>query len=564
MINFFIKNQHCYDYTADQISTSVITYSHLPTAIIAALFGSYVLYKSRSLNTFILFLICIFYFIWSFLDLVTWIPWFNFTGPSSVMFSWASLEIFGLLIFLFSFYFLYVSTKEKDIPFYYKILGIMSLFPLVYWEITGKILTKYDTFFCEVVENNLVTTYITVIESVVILAVTLFTIFELNEIKEDSEKRKKIIFSGLSVFLFLIVFSLSGSLADLLNNLGWKDAYNFGVYSLFGMPIFIGFLGYLIVRFKTFSIRLFGAQALVLGLITLVGSKLFTAEVGANRSITLFTLVTICFFGYFLIKSVKKEIETRERIQRLADELEIASHTLHEANEGQKNLIHIMNHQIKGYLAVGRNIFAELATGDYGKVTEEAKPLLTKGFDEMTDGVEYVQSVLRGESAKSGTLPFDMKPMDLKPVIEGLISKQKDVAEKKGLSFESTVADGKYTIIGDTLQLDEAFKNLFTNAIKYNTPNGSIKVTLSETDGKILFTIKDTGIGISEEDQKNLFKPGGMGKNSIKYNTDAAGYGLAFVKPVIETHKGGKIWYETEVGKGTTFFVELPVEPVHV
>ena len=243
---------------------------------------------------------------------------------------------------------------------------------------------------------------------------------------------------------------------------------------------------------------------------------------------------------------------------RLYEELKKTNKDLEIANKWKESLIHAMNHQIKGYLGVARNVFAELLTPDYGRMPEQSQPLITHGFEEMGKGVEYVQGILKSLSAQNGMLTYEMKPMDLKVLISDLVSQQKEVAEKAGLSFESTIADGNYTISGDTTRLEEAFKNLITNAILYNNPNGSIAVTLSRTDQKVLFTVKDTGVGISKDDQERLFKPGGMGKDSIKHNANASGYGLAFVEPVIKEHQG-KIWYETEVGKGTTFYVELSI-----
>jgi two-component system phosphate regulon sensor histidine kinase PhoR len=152
-----------------------------------------------------------------------------------------------------------------------------------------------------------------------------------------------------------------------------------------------------------------------------------------------------------------------------------------------------------------------------------------------------------------------MKSVDLKPLVEKLVSEQKPIAEDCGLTFELKIEDGDYNMNGDATQLEEAFKNLITNAIKYNNEKGSILVSLKKEDDQIIFSVKDTGRGISKEDAERLFKPGGMGKDSQKYNVEASGYGLAFVKPVIETHKG-KISYETELGKGTTFFAELPMK----
>ena len=140
------------------------------------------------------------------------------------------------------------------------------------------------------------------------------------------------------------------------------------------------------------------------------------------------------------------------------------------------------------------------------------------------------------------------------------MAEQKEVAEKRELSFESNIENGDYKITGDGVQLKEAFKNLITNAIKYNSPKGSVKVTFKKEYGRILFSVKDTGIGIADDDKAKLFTAGGVGKNSIKHNTDAAGYGLSFVKGVATAHKG-TVGYKANVGeKGTTFFVELPIK----
>ena len=152
-----------------------------------------------------------------------------------------------------------------------------------------------------------------------------------------------------------------------------------------------------------------------------------------------------------------------------------------------------------------------------------------------------------------------MNKIDIKQIVSDLTSKQKEVAEKAGLLFESKISDGDYNMQGDATMLEEAFKNLITNAIKYNNPNGSIAVALSRDNNKILFSVKDAGLGISEDDAKRLFKPGGVGKNSIHYNVEASGFGLSFVKPVVEKHQG-KVWYTSNTPeKGSTFFIELPV-----
>ena len=110
---------------------------------------------------------------------------------------------------------------------------------------------------------------------------------------------------------------------------------------------------------------------------------------------------------------------------------------------------------------------------------------------------------------------------------------------------------------GDQMQLENAFKNLIDNSIKY-TPQGSIALTLAEESGRIRFTSKDTGVGITPEDMQHLFTEGGHGAESTKVNVDSTGFGLYIVKNIIEGHQG-KVWVESEgAGKGSTFIVELP------
>ena len=364
------------------------------------------------------------------------------------------------------------------------------------------------------------------------------------------EEKKEAIYLFFGIFLFLVSFLVIWQFADLY------DSFNTEQYGLFGMTLLLAVVSFLIVRFKAFDIKLIGAQALVWALVILIGSEFFFVESLTNQVLVGVTLVISSILGLILVRSVKKEVAQREHIEKIAGELKIA-------NKGQENLIHIMNHQVKGFFGIARNIFAELLEGDdYGHMPDESKPLLEKGLESTSTGVDYVQEILRGFNAEKGLLSFESKPINIKDIVLKLLSEQKDIAVKKGLKFESNIEDGEYNINGDGSQLREAFKNLITNGIKYNDytyPERGIIVNLSSKDKKITFSVKDTGIGISEEDKPNLFKAGGMGKNSLKFNADSSGFGLSTVKGITEAH-GGSVGYKSnEPEKGTTFFIEIPI-----
>lgn len=259
-------------------------------------------------------------------------------------------------------------------------------------------------------------------------------------------------------------------------------------------------------------------------------------------------------------KKVTEELYKQNlEVVRLYKQVEKLNQELEEANEGQANLIHIINHQIKGYLAKARNIFSELLSEpSYGPVSDTAKPMLKEGFSSLTEGVDFVTDFLIASNIEKGTFVYNMQPMDFKKVVTEVSEKQREVAKEKGLSLELTIADGDYNMKGDASQLGQAVKNLIDNSIRY-TPMGELKVNLEKKADKILLVIKDTGVGISNELKPKLFTKGGRGKDSLKVNVNSTGFGLSFVKGVVEAHQG-RIWADsTGPNQGSTFYMELPV-----
>lgn len=245
-------------------------------------------------------------------------------------------------------------------------------------------------------------------------------------------------------------------------------------------------------------------------------------------------------------------------LARLYKQVDKLNHELEIANDGQSNLIHIINHQIKGYLAKARNIFSELSSSDYGKIPEQAKPMLEEGFRSMTEGVDFVKDFLDAANIDQGSFEYNMEELDFKSLVETVAENEKSSAEEKNLSFKLEVAEGDYKLKGDKVQLGQAVRNLIDNSVRY-TPKGGLTASLVCSNGKVLLTVKDTGVGLDDELKPRLFSKGARGKDSIKINVNSTGFGLAFVKAVVEAHRG-RVWAESPgVGQGSTFFMELPM-----
>lgn len=238
-------------------------------------------------------------------------------------------------------------------------------------------------------------------------------------------------------------------------------------------------------------------------------------------------------------------------LARLKQELEIA-------NEQQKGLIHFIGHEVKGSLAKAEGAFAALLDGDFGLLGEDMKPLVENALRETRQGVASVSSILKAANLKRGTVTYEKEPFDLKALAGEVVERARVAAEQKLLALSFVAGGESYQMTGDKTQIgDHVLRNLIDNAINY-TPSGSVEVSLKREDGKILFAVKDTGIGISEEDKKRLFTEGGHGKDSQTVNIHSTGYGLYIAKNIVEAH-GGSIRAESEgEGKGSSFIVEFP------
>ena len=110
----------------------------------------------------------------------------------------------------------------------------------------------------------------------------------------------------------------------------------------------------------------------------------------------------------------------------------------------------------------------------------------------------------------------------------------------------------------DIEKISLAIQNLLDNAIRYNTIGGEIELALKKKDSEIEFSIRDTGIGIPKNQQQRIFTKFFRAPNALKLETEGSGLGLFIAKNIIEAH-GGRIWFESEEGSGTTFYFTLPV-----
>ena len=170
-----------------------------------------------------------------------------------------------------------------------------------------------------------------------------------------------------------------------------------------------------------------------------------------------------------------------------------------------------------------------------------------------------VSDVLDLSQAESGRLALHRERVDLAEIIDGALAVVHPLTEKKGLGLQVTVPDDLPKIYCDRTRIRQVILNLVSNAARF-TEEGGITIHVAEQELHIIVSVADTGPGILPEDVERVFEPFCQGTGTLWRDKGGSGLGLSISKQFVELH-GGRIWLESELGVGTTFFVQLPISP---
>ncbi len=156
-----------------------------------------------------------------------------------------------------------------------------------------------------------------------------------------------------------------------------------------------------------------------------------------------------------------------------------------------------------------------------------------------------------------GELQLRIEPFDMKSLLQGVGCQVSALMQRKSQQFTTDLPDSLPLVKGDGKKVEQVVLNLMTNATKFTPEGGKITLKAAKRGSELVVTVEDTGIGIPRDEQDRLFKPYSR-LNADRQRHPGLGLGLALAKQVVELH-GGRIWVESEPGKGSTFAFTLPI-----
>ncbi|MEI7792183.1 MAG: ATP-binding protein [Candidatus Berkelbacteria bacterium] len=317
---------------------------------------------------------------------------------------------------------------------------------------------------------------------------------------------------------------------------------------------------YSIVKTKFLNVRTFATEVISYLLLILMFVLLFVGRDEVSIYIRALLFVGLIFGVYTMIKSVKNEVEQKEKNQKLAKDLREANIHLKELDKTKDDFLSMASHElntpiaaIEGYLSM------ILVEGLGGKIPDKARKYLDSVFQSSQRLAHLVKDLLNVSRIESDRIHIIYEECQIIDLINQAIMEIGSKVQEKHHTLIFKQAKAKMPITWlDKTRITEVLINIIGNSVKYTPENGTIEVKVVHDDDKIVVSVSDNGKGIPNDRNAAVFEKFTQ-VDVLKDEVKGTGLGMYISKRFIELHKG-KIWFHSDgADKGTTFFFSLPI-----
>ena len=267
-------------------------------------------------------------------------------------------------------------------------------------------------------------------------------------------------------------------------------------------------------------------------------------------------------------KMLSQDITERKKVE---EALEKAKEAAESANQAKTDFLNTVSHELRtpltSILGFSEIIRGKLVNTIFPLIKSD-NPKIMKSVEQIRDNLDIIifegkrltsliNDVLDLSKMEAGKVTWDMQTLPVAGLINHSTSVTASLFEKKGLKLIKNIDPGLPDIRGDRDRLIQVMVNLISNAVKF-TEKGSITCDAKMINGEVVISVTDSGIGISEENQVKVFEKFKQVGDTLTDKPEGTGLGLPISTEIIE-HHGGRIWVQSELGKGSTFSFSLPV-----
>jgi len=245
--------------------------------------------------------------------------------------------------------------------------------------------------------------------------------------------------------------------------------------------------------------------------------------------------------GERLFVGVLRDISQRKEMERMKNEF-----------------ISTVSHELRTPLTSIRGSLGLITGGTAGEIPQQAMMMVDLAAKNTERLISLVNDILDIEKIESGLMEFHFGRLDVTPLVHQVVETCHGYAEEHGITFAMTRSEDETWVRGDGDRLTQVVANLLSNAAKFSPRGGTVEISVERLDGTVRIAVSDRGPGISEEYRPRIFERFSQGDSSDTRTKGGTGLGLNITRAIVERHSG-QISFDTELGVGTTFRVDLPL-----
>lgn len=290
---------------------------------------------------------------------------------------------------------------------------------------------------------------------------------------------------------------------------------------------------------------------------------LMNVQLQKNKQLKVLGFVTatmLLLFVFFILIRYFDKIKLNQLLEHKNKKIEQSENELRILNASKNKFFSILAHDLKNpfHTVMG---YSYLLSKDYELFTEEERRKFATDINQSSNNIfRLLQNLLEWSKSQTGRLVFTPRKIEFKQIFENAISVLRSVADQKNIRIKFSF-DDDLSLFADPQMIETVLRNLINNAIKFTPENGLIEITANQIEDRISICVKDSGIGISEEERQNLFQIDSTVKRKGTNNEDGSGLGLILCKEFVHKNNG-TIWVNSSPGNGSSFFFTVPASDV--
>lgn len=284
---------------------------------------------------------------------------------------------------------------------------------------------------------------------------------------------------------------------------------------------------------------------------------------GLYVAVVLFALGFTLFICAYLASSIAEVLRRREKelldanlsCEMRAGELAKLNARMAELDKARSQFIRLVTHELRAPVAAIQSYLRLILDGYVPP--EKQREIIEKSEQRALEQLALISDLLELARLQEKRAETEPEPVDVAEILRGVTDLMQARAEDKDLLFSVQIEPNIPPVRATPEHVKQLWTNLISNAIKYTEPGGIVVVTLSQNPNYVVGTVRDTGIGMTPEQMSHLFEEFYRTEEAKAMERQGTGLGLAIVKRVVESY-GGRIWAESEKGKGSKFSFALP------